>query len=92
MFFRKIRLNVSFDFRASYRTFNMSFYKKFFDHKSSFYMMLLKFEGKEEEDYVIWFSDDVQAFFKLYQFHEHEKVRIMNVNLGGEARKYIHGL
>ena len=58
---------------------------------SAYKMKLSKFEGKEEEDYDVWFSD-VEAFFKLYQFPEHEKVRIMNANLGGEARKYVHGL
>ena len=50
-----------------------------------------KFEGKENEDYDVWY-DDVKAFFELNTFSEASEVKIINANLGGEARKFMHGV
>jgi hypothetical protein len=41
-----------------------------------------------EEDYDIWYLN-MQAFFRLYNYTESEKIRIMLAQLGGEARSFI---
>ena len=50
-----------------------------------------KFNGNEDDDFDVWF-DDIQAFFKLGRYSETEKVTMIHAHLGGEARKYMHGL
>jgi hypothetical protein len=44
--------------------------------------------GKEDEDYDVW-REDLQAFFKLYDFKKNAKIALFNAHLGGEARKFI---
>ena len=50
-----------------------------------------KFYGNEDEDFDVWF-DDVQAFFELNRYNETEKVTMIHAHLGGDARKFMHGI
>ena len=58
--------------------------------QSLFKMKCPRFEGGDD-DYDVWF-ENVKAFFRLNDYTEDEKVKIMIAQLGGEARQFISGL
>ena len=51
-------------------------------------MKLEKFQGKDDEDFDLWW-EDIRAFFALYQINEDENVRLVNSHKGGEARRVV---
>ena len=46
------------------------------------------FNGANSDDYDLWWAD-MQAYFNINSFSDHEKLSLFNANLGGEALKYI---
>jgi hypothetical protein len=72
-----------------YRKSNQSRFKNDERHRiqSGYRMKCPKFFGGEE-DYDIWYLN-MQAFFRLDNYTESEKIRIMLAQLGGEARSFI---
>jgi hypothetical protein len=72
-----------------YRPSNQNKFKNDEKHRiqSGYRMKCPKFCGGEE-DYDVWYLN-MQAFFRLDDYTESEKIRIMLAQLGGEARSFI---
>ena len=58
--------------------------------QSHFRMKCPRFEGGDD-DYEVWF-ENVRAFFRLNNYTEDEKVKIMIAQVGGEARQFLAGV
>ena len=51
-------------------------------------MKLEKFQGKNDEDFDLWW-ENLRALFALYNFNEEDKLLLINAHIGDSARRVV---